>query len=106
MDRTLILMESVDWESAEAAVESARQKALYPGLLSFGLILQTMPDAQGEARMRAIPSLLCAVGTCAYEQRKVFWRGENNILMRGCALPFPGMSGCVRHGMRAGHRAY
>ncbi len=88
MDRTLILMESVDWESAEAAVESARQKALYPGLLSFGLILQTMPDAQGEARMRAIPSLLCAVGTCAYEQRKAFWRGENNILMIDAGVRF------------------
>lgn len=89
MDRILILMAAAEYADLHAALTSARQAALSPAALSFGVALDAEPD---EEALAAMTDLGIAQYRCPSEDlwtiMPEMWQGEGYVLIAHPAMRF------------------
>ncbi|MBQ8555334.1 MAG: hypothetical protein IJ438_05600 [Clostridia bacterium] len=89
MDRILMVMQTVEYADAEAALLSAKENAFFPEALSYGLVLTQEPDADAHAAMNALglTQFICP-GDDPWRAAPLLWQGEGYILLAHPAMRF------------------
>ncbi|MBQ8200922.1 MAG: hypothetical protein IJZ74_04060 [Clostridia bacterium] len=89
MDRILILMSATEYADAQPALQSARENAAAPDMLSWGLCLSVEPDDDALADMSRLGLIqfLCP-GEDLWAAMPSLWQGEGYVLLAHPSMRF------------------
>lgn len=87
--RILVLTEAESFAEAEDMIRCAREEALFPALVSFGLCLEREPEAEDREKMPALGSIRWLIdGEDPRRAMTRLWQGEEWVLSANIHLSF------------------